>query len=85
MKLLIAGDTVPTPSNYALFESADIDTLLDDSLYGEAKENDPLALDFEFPLTNRSRLISISNPNLAAHKYIGQVTRNDEVVFCSSI
>jgi hypothetical protein len=28
MNILIAGDLVPTPSNYALFENADVEGLL---------------------------------------------------------
>ena len=66
MKLLIAGDTVPTPSNYALFESADLGALVGEEIENLIAQSDFFILNLEAPLVDEDTPIAKCGPNLRA-------------------
>ncbi len=66
VKLIIAGDTAPTPSNQVLFESADLDNLLGAPLKEIIHAANVFILNLETPLTNHARPIVKHGPNLMA-------------------
>ena len=66
MKLLIAGDLVPTESNIDLFNNADINTLLGEELVSIWKSTDIRIFNLEVPLTDKEDPIQKWGPNLVA-------------------
>lgn len=66
MYLLIGADLVPTKSNYELFETGDIDTLLGKELKKCIREAEYKIFNLEVPLTNTERPIPKCGPNLIA-------------------
>lgn len=66
MKLLIAGDTVPTPSNYALFESSDLRALVGEEIESLIAQSDFFILNLEAPLVDEDTPIAKCGPNLRA-------------------
>lgn len=66
VKLLIAGDTVPTPSNYALFESADLGALVGKEIESLIAQADFFILNLETPLVDKDTPIAKCGPNLRA-------------------
>ncbi|HCS74002.1 MAG TPA: poly-gamma-glutamate biosynthesis protein, partial [Clostridiales bacterium] len=66
MKLLIAGDTVPTPSNYSLFQSADMNALVGKEIMSMIAQSDFFILNLEAPLVDKDKPITKCGPNLRA-------------------
>lgn len=66
MKLLIGGDLVPTKSNIALFESADVGALLGEDLHKLLSNADYRIFNLEVPLTDVVSPIDKCGPNLIA-------------------
>lgn len=66
MKLLIAGDLVPTESNMNLFENGRVDILLGEELLSNWNNVDVRILNLEVPLTDKNTPIKKCGPNLAA-------------------
>lgn len=66
MKLLIAGDLVPTQSNIDLFNKADIKSLLGEKLFELWNSVDMRIFNLEVPITNQENLIPKCGPNLIA-------------------
>ncbi len=66
MYLLIGADLVPTKSNYELFETGDIDTLLGKELKKCIWEAEYKIFNLEVPLTDAERPIPKCGPNLIA-------------------
>lgn len=66
MKLLFAGDTVPTSSNYALFESADLKALVGKEIESLLTQSDFFILNLEAPLVDKDSPIAKCGPNLRA-------------------
>lgn len=66
MKLLIAGDLVPTESNADLFSKADLNTLLGEELLKIWKSADERIFNLEVPLINICNPIEKCGPNLAS-------------------
>lgn len=66
MKLIIAGDLVPTKSNIDLFNKADISSLLGDELLSLWNAADMRIFNLEVPLTDKENPIAKCGPNLIA-------------------
>ena len=66
MKLLIGGDLVPTESNISLFENAESEKLLGDSLFALLSSVDYRVFNLEVPLTDVTAPIDKCGPNLIA-------------------
>lgn len=66
MSILIGADIVPTKSNYHLFESAEVGTLVDDELKTILVSSDYRIFNLEVPLTDREAPIDKCGPNLIA-------------------
>ncbi|WP_066633804.1 CapA family protein [Desulfolucanica intricata] len=66
MKILIAGDLVPTKSNIDLFNRADINALLGEKLVLLWNSADIRLFNLEVPLTNQEKPIDKCGPNLIA-------------------
>ncbi|NOH16234.1 CapA family protein [Clostridium cochlearium] len=66
MKLIIAGDLVPTKSNIDLFNKADISSLLGDELLSLWNSADMRIFNLEVPLTDKENPIAKCGPNLIA-------------------
>ncbi|GKX31762.1 hypothetical protein SH1V18_42420 [Vallitalea longa] len=64
MKILIAGDLVPTQSNIDLFNNADINTLLGEDLLSLWNNIDARIFNLEVPLTDKENFINKCGPNL---------------------
>lgn len=64
MKLLIAGDTVPTPSNYTLFQSADLNPLFGNEIERLVVQSDLFILNLETPLVDKDTPIAKCGPTL---------------------
>lgn len=64
MKIVIAGDLVPTKSNEKLFGDGNIKELLGDSLYQIWSESDIRIFNLEAPITDTGNPIKKSGPNL---------------------
>lgn len=64
MKLLIAGDLVPTDSNINLFESADLKALLGEELLNLWQEADERVFNLEAPITDKWNPIKKHGINL---------------------
>lgn len=66
MKLIIAGDLVPTHSNVGLFNRADVNTLLGKKLQLLWKQADIRVFNLEVPLVDQEDPIKKNGPNLIA-------------------
>lgn len=66
MKILIAGDLVPTKSNEDMFINADIKSLLGEELFSLWYSVDIRIFNLETPITNQITPISKCGPNLFA-------------------
>lgn len=66
MKIIIAGDLVPTNSNIGIFEKGDVNALLGEELLSIWNSSDLRLLNLEVPLTDIESPISKSGPNLIA-------------------
>jgi poly-gamma-glutamate synthesis protein (capsule biosynthesis protein) len=66
MELIIAGDLVPTKSNFELFNSANISELLGDELMALWNDVDFRVFNLEVPLCEKETPISKYGPNLIA-------------------
>lgn len=66
ISLIIAGDIVPTPSNYDLFSNGDVKTLLGEELLDIFLASDFRIFNLEVPLTDNKKPISKLGPNLIA-------------------
>jgi poly-gamma-glutamate capsule biosynthesis protein CapA/YwtB (metallophosphatase superfamily) len=66
VSVFIGGDLVPTESNFALFNSADIAELLGYDLLDILKKADFRIFNLEVPLTNQEAPITKCGPNLIA-------------------
>lgn len=64
MKLLIAGDTVPTQSNYSLFQSAELSALVGKEIESLITQSDFFILNLEAPLVDKDTPIAKCGPNL---------------------
>lgn len=64
MKILIAGDLVPTKSNEDFFESGNTRELLGDSLYKIWNESDIRIFNLEAPIVDSGKPMLKSGPNL---------------------
>ena len=65
MRLLIAGDLVPTESNINLFENGEVDKLLGEELLAIWNSADKRIFNLELPLTDRNTPIIKCGPNLS--------------------
>lgn len=68
MKILIAGDTVPTESNKKLFSNGDVKKLFGEGIISNFNSSDFRILNLEAPLTNIKSPIKKLGPNLSAEK-----------------
>jgi len=68
LKILIAGDTVPTESNKKLFVDGDIKKIFGDGIISVFNDSDFRILNLETPLTNLETPIKKLGPNLLAQK-----------------
>lgn len=68
MKLLIAGDLVPTQSNIELFNEGDTESLLGDRLLSLWNSADIRIFNLEVPITDKKNPIAKFGPNLIAPK-----------------
>lgn len=66
MQLLIAGDLVPTKSNYELFKDGDLKSLLGESLLSVWEASDYRIFNLEVPITDIKSPIPKCEPNLIA-------------------
>ena len=64
LKLLVAGDLVPTQSNQGLFETGDMKTLLGDDLLKIWNDADYRVCNLETPLIDEGHPITKAGPNL---------------------
>lgn len=66
MKILIAGDLVPTTPNIELFNNAETERLLGDELFSIWNNADVRLFNLEVPLTDTNKPIKKHGPNLCA-------------------
>lgn len=76
MKMLIAGDLVPTKSNIELFSDADINALLSEGLLSLWNSADIRIFNLEVPLTDKENPIDKCGPNLIAPTSTVNAIRN---------
>lgn len=76
MKLLIAGDLVPTQSNIELFNEGDTESLLGDRLLSLWNSADIRIFNLEVPLTDKKNPIDKCGPNLISPKSTVNGIRN---------
>lgn len=67
MKIIIAGDLVPTESNKNLFDSGNLTSLIGDKLLEIWQNADERIFNLEVPLTDLKTPIEKAGPNLMAH------------------
>lgn len=66
MKIIIAGDLVPTKANIDLFINADLKSLLGEELYSIWNSTNIRIFNLETPLTDKEEPIPKYGPNLFA-------------------
>lgn len=81
-KLILCGDTVPTPDNFALFASGDVDALFGDvaAVFGTA---DRVIVNLECALTESEGAIRKFGPNLKGPPATAATLRKAGVTDCS--